>query len=276
MGIKSLFRTGQLLGLVTAAVVLGAVPASAEPPSNDTIGGATGITALPFEETIDTTEATTDAEDTAVNANCGAPATNGSVWYTFEAGSAPAYAFDASRSDFPAGVIVATGTPGNLTAVACGPLSIALESPVPGETYYVMFFSFDPAVVGGQLTFSVFETDPAPKMTMTVDDVGTVNRTTGTATISGTYTCVGSADIVVLQGTLQQEQEGDVQVRGNFEQQFTRTCGGTFEWSAEVVPESGKFKRGYAATVATTFGCNVVGCNFFDTLEVVRLRGGGH
>jgi hypothetical protein len=259
--------------MVSAMVVLGAAPASAAPPSNDTIGGATVITTMPFNETVDTTEATTDADDAALNTTCGAPATNGSVWYTFVAGEAPAYAVDASLSDFEAGVLVAQGTPGNLTVVACGPFSVAVESPVPGETYYVMAFSFDPETVGGQLSISVFESEPAPKISMTVHDVGKVDRKTGAATISGTYTCIGNADIVVLQGQLQQEQ-GDVQVSGIFEQQITRTCGGTFEWSAEIVPETGKFVRGVAATFATSVGCNAVGCNSFDTLEVVSLRNG--
>lgn len=109
---------------------------------------------------------------------------------------------------------------------------------------------------------------------MTVNDVGRVNKTTGTATISGTYTCIGTADLVVLQGRLSQEQ-GDVQVIGDFEQPDL-TCGGTFDWSAEVVPQSGKFTRGLAATIALTAGCNALGCNFYETLEVVRLRGGGH
>lgn len=250
-------------------VLVSAIPASAAaPPSNDTIAGATAITAFPFSETVDTTEATTDAEDAAINTNCGAPATNGSVWYSLEA-SAPAYVVDVAGSDFLAGVIVATGTPGNLSLVTCGPDSIGFEA-TSGETYYVMAFSDDPAVVGGQLAISVIESEPAPKVSMTVDNVGKVNRQTGTATISGTYTCIGTADLVVLQGKLQQEQ-GDAQISGLFEQ-LDLTCGGTADWKVEVVPDSGKFKRGQAATIALTVGCNQLGCNFYETLEVVRLK----
>jgi hypothetical protein len=274
---RTLARTGQVLGILTATAtmaVVAAVPASAAVPSNDTIGGATVVTTLPFSETIDTSEATTDAEDAAINVPCGAPATNGSVWYQVTAGDSAATLVDLAGTDFDAGVIVATGTPGALELVACGPFGVAFES-TPGQTYYVMAFSFNPDVVGGQLAVSISGAELPPKVSMTVDDVGKVNKQTGTATISGTYTCIGEADLVVVQGSLQQEQDDDVQVRGDFDIPDLK-CGGTFDWSVEVVPLSGKFERGYAATIALTAGCNVLGCNIFDTLEVVRLRGGGH
>lgn len=273
MGKTALVSAGRLLGLVaatTSMVMLAAAPASAAPPSNDTAATATPITALPFSDTLDTTEATTDDEDAALNTNCGAPATNGSVWYSVEA-TAPAYLVDVSQSDFLAGVIVATGQPGALELVNCGPDSIAFEA-VSGQTYYIMAFSDDPAVVGGQLSIAVTEAEPAPKVSMTVNDTGKFNKKTGTATISGTYTCIGTAELLVLQGRLQQEQAGDVQVGGNFDV-LGLTCDGTGEWSIEVTPEEGKFKRGDAATVALTAGCNALGCNVYETLEVVRLRG---
>ena len=134
------------MGLATAtasAIVLAAGPASAAPPINDTISTATTITTVPFTDTVDTTEATTDEEDAAVNSGCGAPVTNGSVWYSLTAGDAPAYIVDVTQSSYQAGVIVATGTPGDLTLVNCGPGSIGFQS-VPGETYYLMAFSDDP------------------------------------------------------------------------------------------------------------------------------------
>ncbi len=249
-------------------VVLGAAPASAEVPSNDTIDGATEITAVPFDQVIDTTEATTDAEDAAINAPCGAPATNGSVWYKLTA-AADGYLVDVSQSDFGAGVIVATGTPGNLSIVTCGPSTIGFAA-TQGETYYLMAFSDTPEVPGGQLSIAVTVAAPPPEVSMTVDDNGKVNKD-GVATISGTYTCKGEADLVEVFGTLQQEQKNSVQVRGNFDLTGLK-CGVTDKWSVDVTADSGKFMRGLAATVATTVGCSALGCNFYDTLEVVRLR----
>src|SRR5215471_13636780 len=69
---------------VAAALLLFAgSPALAAAPSNDTFAGAQVIGSLPFSTTEDTTQATTDADDTAANQFCGAPATDASVWYAF-------------------------------------------------------------------------------------------------------------------------------------------------------------------------------------------------
>lgn len=275
MGLSTAVRAGRVLGLVAASasmVLAGALPAAAAAPSHDTIAGAKVIAGVPFSETVDTTEATTDAEDAAINANCGAPVTNGSVWYSLNA-SAAAYLVDVSQSDFSAGVIVATGTPGNLSLVTCGPRSVGFEAQ-PGTNYYLLAFSDTEGVVGGQLSISVTEAAPPPKVSMVVNEVGQVNKKTGVATVSGTYTCLGEADFMVLQGTLSQRQ-GDIHVTGNFEQ-TDLVCGGTHNWRADVVSDNAKtkFKRGDAATIALMVGCNRLGCNFYQTLDVVKLRNG--
>jgi hypothetical protein len=271
MRLSHAINAGRVLTMmaVTASMmaVVGALPAVAAPPSHDVIAGAKTITA-PFSETVDTREATTDEEDAAINATCGAPATNGSVWYKVTA-TAPAYLADVSQSDFTAGVIVATGTPGNLSIVTCGPGSVGFET-TPGTEYFLLAFSDNPDVVGGQLSFSLSEATPRPKVSMVVNEVGKVNRRTGVATVSGTYTCTGEADFVAMQGRLSQKQ-GDVHVEGFFLQEELK-CGGTFKWTADVTPESGKFQRGLAAQLSAMIGCNVLGCNFYDSLDVVRLR----
>jgi hypothetical protein len=267
--VKSAVRALMLVTATAVMVGLGALPASAAPPSNDTIAGAKAITA-PFSEVVDTTEATTDAEDAAVNSNCGAPATNGSVWYSI-GDAAPAYLVDVSQSDFTAGVIVATGTPGNLTLVTCGPGSVGFET-TPGTTYFLMAFSDNPDVVGGQLSISVTETAPRPKVSMTINEIGQVNARTGVATVSGTYTCEGEAEFSILQGRLSQRQ-GDVFVVGDFVQQGLE-CDGLNDWKADITPASGKFRRGDAATIALTAACNRLGCNSYEELDTIRLRGG--
>ena len=69
--------------LAFAAVLLGfaallptASTASAAPPDNDDISGATVLGPVPFHLEQDTTEATTSAEEAAFNDFCGAPASN--------------------------------------------------------------------------------------------------------------------------------------------------------------------------------------------------------
>src|SRR5438309_435623 len=102
----------------TALVVFGvavgvAVPlaphALAATPNNDTVGGATAISALPFDDTVDTSSATSDANDSQLNAQCGAPVTNGSVWYSYTPAADGGVVFDVSNSDYSSGLIVAEG-----------------------------------------------------------------------------------------------------------------------------------------------------------------------
>src|SRR6476469_9449519 len=87
------------VAVVTAAGLLySASTAWAAVPTNDTIAGATPISALPFTATLDTTQATTDADDASINANCGAPATEASVWYSYTASADGAVVIDVSQS----------------------------------------------------------------------------------------------------------------------------------------------------------------------------------
>jgi hypothetical protein len=49
---------------------------------NEVYGGRTVVGAIPFTDSLDTTEATTDSNDSNdSNVACGAPATDASVWY---------------------------------------------------------------------------------------------------------------------------------------------------------------------------------------------------
>ena len=160
---------------VFAAVMLQVVSASAAPPSNDTIGGATAIGAIPFTHTIDTSEATTDAQDAALNELCGAPATDASVWYSFQGTGSDVF-IDVSASDYSAGVLVGTGTPGSLELVACGPGAIAFTTEA-GVTYFILAIDdqFDGGGNGGQLTISLTPPPPPPVIDVTLDPSGTVD-----------------------------------------------------------------------------------------------------
>ncbi|HJQ41589.1 MAG TPA: hypothetical protein VJ831_00765, partial [Jatrophihabitantaceae bacterium] len=169
--------------------------ASAAAPSNDTSAGATVVSALPYNQTEDTTQATTDAEDAALNANCGAPATEASVWFTYTSPTDDTLIADVSASNYSAGLIVATGTPGNLSIQDCGPQEL-VESISAGQQLY--FMAFDDTVgngVGGTLQISISSAPPPPSFTVTVNSVGHFNSRTGVATISGTSTCTGGDSI---------------------------------------------------------------------------------
>ena len=139
---------------------VGTAFAAGPPPANDSISSATVVSALPFTDTVDTTGATTDANDVQANSSCGAPATNNSVWYKFTAGAGDTQlAVDTTGSTFSSGVLIATGTPGAPTTIACSPVTSRAPT-TSGTTYYVMIFA--DIGTGGTLHLSVHGPGPVP------------------------------------------------------------------------------------------------------------------
>jgi streptogramin lyase len=107
------FTRAMFIAVLSAAAVslTAAVPAAvAAPPSNDLVGGATAV-GLGDGAALDTSDATTDTLDAAINANCGAPATDASVWYSYTAATDGGVIVDVSGSNYTAGVIVVSGPP---------------------------------------------------------------------------------------------------------------------------------------------------------------------
>jgi hypothetical protein len=259
---------GAIVGAVVIALLLVA-PAAAAPPANDTFAGAVTISALPFTATLDTTEATTDSDDANANANCGAPATEASVWYAFTPATAVTAAVDVSASSYSAGVIVVTGSPGSFSLVTCGP-GIVTFSATPGVTYYLLAFDFTPgAPNGGTLQISVTETQP-PEAAVTVDPTALVNTQTGVITASGTFTC-SNADFAFVDVTVSQ-RVGRFTITG-FGEVVADPCDGeSHAWQLDVTGSNGKFAGGKASVDAFMFACGFLECAFDETVQSVRLR----
>src|SRR6478735_5709181 len=122
---EKMIRTQRWSAAALAAVtgvIMSAGAALAAAPGNDVSGGALAIGALPYSTTLDTTQATTDADDAELNPpECGAPATDASVWFTFTAAADGFVVADVSGSDYSAGASAGEGTPGSLTWLGCGP-----------------------------------------------------------------------------------------------------------------------------------------------------------
>lgn len=267
-----MFRRIAVLVLAFGAISGAALPALAAPPSNDVIGGAT-TASVGSSEVLDTTEATTDADDAQLNTNCGAPATDASVWYTV-AGHDGGVIVDVSSSDYSAGVAVGVGTAGALDIVTCGPGTVGFFAET-GVTYYVLAFDdqLDGTGNGGSLNISFNEAPPPPTVDITVDKYGTVNTRTGVATISGTYSC-SNGDFIDVFGSARQAV-GRFFVNGFFGFTEFGTCdGSTYPWSAQVFGDNGKFAGGKAMTVTFAFSCGVFECAEGYSEQVVQLRGG--
>jgi Family of unknown function (DUF6299) len=259
---------------LAAASFLVTPPAFAAPPANDVIGGAVAAS-IGFSQVLDTTEATTDADDAQLNLDCGAPATDASVWYTFTSTSDTGVVVDVSQSSYSAGVLVGVGSPGSLDLVACGPGTVGFLAEA-NTTYFVLAIDdqLDGSGNGGTLNISFNEAPPPPSVELTVDPVGRVNGQTGTATLTGTYTCT-NGDFIDIFGDMVQTV-GRASVTGFFEVFDEGTCDGTeHEWVVTVFPDRGKFAGGKTATVTFAFSCGPFECAESFVEQTVKLRGGG-
>ncbi len=256
---------------ITAVIGL-AAPAYAAAPTND---GSTGATAATLGSSIiqDTSAATTDAQDTQLNDACGAPATDASVWFSYTAASDGGVVVDVSSSDYSAGVLVGVGTPGALETVACAPGTTAFSA-AAGTTYYVLAIDdqFDGGGNGGTLRISFAAAPPPPTVDFTVDPVGRVNQRTGSATLSGSFTCTNASFLDAF-GDLKQSV-GRFVIRGFFGIFADGSqCDGTPQrWSATVTPDNGKFAGGKAAAVTFTFACGAFDCAEGFGEHKVQLR----
>jgi alpha-tubulin suppressor-like RCC1 family protein len=152
-------RTHLLLALTSAACVLGvaASPARAQPPPNDTFGQAIQINSLPFLQTLDTSQATTDSTDAEALAACTIPlpvTVAATVWYQYTASADQSLLISTDGSSYGAGVAVLTGSPGSLSAVACFPAPLGTFSAKAGQTYHIAVGDTSGGS-GGTLNFSV-------------------------------------------------------------------------------------------------------------------------
>jgi hypothetical protein len=261
---------------VGASLFVGLLPSSpvvAAPPSNDVFGGASSV-AVGFSESLNTTEATTDSDDQDANANCGAPATDASVWYAFAAGDDGGVIVDVSGSDYSAGVIVVSGAPGSFEIITCGPGAVAFFASA-GSTYHVLAFDdqLDGVGTGGSLQISFNAAPPPPAIDVTVNPTGRFNKN-GTATLSGTFTCE-NADFVDVFGDVSQAV-GRFTIRGFFGF-FAEggSCDGTpHDWTADVTADNGKFKGGKSVAVTFSFACGIFECADGFSTQIVNLKGG--
>lgn len=264
----SLLRPAASAAAALLLLPLLATGAAAAVPSNDTAAGATVIAALPTTVTQDTSEATTDALDASLNAMCGAPATNASVWFTYTDPDGGGVVADMSASSYTGGFMVTEGPPADGNLVACGPTTVGFGTS-PGQTYYVVAFS-DTAVNGGTLVATFDEAPPPPTATVTVDPTGTAAKD-GSAQLTGTYSCTDAVgDFSDVEGTMTQ-RVGRLKVTGYFFVSPLECDGATHPWQAVVFSDNGLFRGGKAASVAFAFACGQLECSIGYAEQTVQL-----
>ena len=262
--IASLVATAALLGTLLAGSAWG------QAPSNDTFANATVIPSLPFTDTVDTTQATTDSDDVEALASCGGAAgITATVWYAYTAPRNELVTVDTFNSTYPAGAAVVQGAPGSFSLVSCGPNSVSFSA-TAGQTYYIDVGDGSGGN-GGTLRISVTSISSAPpEVHLSIDRFGSFDPRTGVATVTGTATCTdgasGNLDVSLTQ------QLAFATISGNG---FTNLlCDGTVQpWSVSVQPFNGKFKGGHAEAFATAFVGTPLGFAFDNVERTIQLRG---
>jgi hypothetical protein len=147
----------------------GALIADAAAPSNDDFGSSTLISAIPYNNTINTLEATAPASDPLVEVNCdGHLLAKGlaTVWYKHTPGKNRPISIDTIGSNYDTYVAVWKGQgPSNLTLVACdddnnaGYQSQLAFAAKAGTTYYI-----EVAQYNGTRGPSLASNKPAPSL----------------------------------------------------------------------------------------------------------------
>lgn len=266
-------RLSVLVGLLLVGSLAGAAPVLAAAPLNDTYPNIETI-AVGFTDTVDTTEATTDADDLDIAAGCdGVPALDASVWYSLTATADMGIVVDVSASSYSAGVIIASGSLGSFFVEACGPGASAWFA-TSGVTYTILVFDDqeDGAGNGGTLEINVAEIPPPPELSLTVNPRGTFDAHTGGAVISGTVTCTGEAEFSFIDVSVRQKV-GRLFIDG-FGSIEGFACDGTTQaWSADIFPFTGVFKGGRAITVTFAVACGTFQCGEGFDESIVNLSG---
>ena len=243
-------RPSLALSLVLAAAWFGAgaAPASAQPPANDHFDGATAISAVPFTQILDTTQATVDAVDAEALAACGVTVpTAASVWYAYTPVRDGLVTVDTAGSTYSTGIAVLTGAPGSLSATSCTTAFTRFEA-VAGQTYWIGVADVSGGS-GGTLRISVV----SPEYRVAVDRQATLARASGLATVSGTLTCsIGASAGVAV--TLTQRVNGRT-VSGQGFETFVCAATGDRTWSVQIAPSGGAFKPGAADVSVQGYDC---------------------
>lgn len=243
------------------------VPAYAAPPSNDDIADATTIGGLPYEDQVDTTEATAAPDDPECAEN------DHTVWYAFTPTQTVELVVDTFGSDYDTTLSAYVGEPGNLEQIRCNDDFDSLQSRIrftaeAGTRYFLMVGSFFDSP-GGNLILSAQELPPRVALGIATDPTGTVDRQ-GLATVSGSVSC--SLPVTVeVRGSLRQQVRRKRVSLGYF--RTTVDCDGSGTWTADVQGQTGVYRRGDARLSASALYDDPVrgDQSFATSTQTIRL-----
>lgn len=258
-------RLGALAGALLLTLGLVA-PVSAAEPANDDISSPTMIS-LPSTTSQSTIEATlgpTDPMDCAAGGR--------SVWFSYTALADGSLQATTYGSDYDTALVVGTQNgDGGIDVIGCNDDTVGLQSAVrfdaaSGSTYLLMVGSFLDGP-GGELVLNLDPAPPPPVVGLTID--GGTFSVDGTATINGTVSCGGLADVGIE--LFLEQTVGRVTISG-YGGTVQPCDAGETAWSVAVISADGKFLGGRVRVSAYASGCNELECVADAAEVVVRLR----
>jgi hypothetical protein len=247
------FRGDNLSGDTGVAVTqISVIP---PPPPNDDFNSPTVIPSMPFSTSQNVTNATTASDDPFCVGR------TQTVWFSFTPTVNMRLEANTFGSNYDTTLSVYTGARGALNQLACnddsnGSLQSRVQfDAVAGTTYFFMVssFSFFP-VSSANLTFNLVPAPPPLSIAPSVTQFGSVDPTTGAATISGFVSCTQPA-FVTISGQLKQSH-GGTPLSGFFS--VFVPCNGTTPWSANIQTTVALF-HGRSAALFTGGKADVTG-----------------
>ena len=249
-------------------------------PPNDDFNQATAVPAAPFTQTQSVAGATVAFEDPFCVSQ------NQTVWFAFTPTRNMLLEANTAGSDYDTTLGVYTGARGALNQIGCnddsnGTLQSTVRfDAVAGVTYYFEVSAFSPFTLGNLVFNLVLVPAPTPLViTPSVTKFGTIDPTTGAATISGSISCTKQA-FVTLSGQLKQTH-GNTPITGFFS--VFVPCDGITPWSTTIQTAAALFhgrsvalftggKADVSAT-ATAFDFDSGGTVQQDLAVTITLRG---
>ena len=256
IGAVSLFLVGAIVS-----------PALAAPPANDDRGNAKVVGPLPYQDSIDTSEATPQVSDP----DCVSGPDNPTVWYSFTPGEDGRYGASTFGSDYDTTLFVGTPDNGGFNVIDCSDDTVGLSSSVVWQaqagTEYLIMVGACCGSPGGQLEFVLRRNPPVPAIQVSIAARGSINRF-GAAIIRGQTRCNNAAG---AQGFI------EVSVRQTAGRFFIRGEGGAGlrcnrSWRVRAQGNIGVFKPGKVRVRATAFVCGAFACGDDQASRTVRLR----
>jgi hypothetical protein len=253
---------------ITMVMSVGLIARSvAAQPLNDYFANAFVISGPGFTDSGSAADATESPDDPAIalGSFCGGGNT---VWYSFTPAADTRLIIDTFGSDYYTSLGVYTGSLGSFSEVACGENSVVFDA-AAGVTYGVVIGTccYSGNLYGGNYVISVTEAPPPFALDITIDR-GSVNKVTGTATITGKVTCntPGYYDLYI---TLEQ-RSGKFVTRG---QSYTSGgCEGVTAFSVTIRPDGQvAFKSGRAGVTADVYGCDPYTCDDAHLQTTIKL-----